>query len=271
MKIIFDEIDIDAIKLENIPTEKFTLVIAAAGKGSRLNFQKPKILYPICNHTILEWIVKNFSPFVKNFIFVVSPEGHQSIEQKINELGIKNYTIALQTTPKGMGDAVSCSLSYITTPYTIIVWGDQVAIQPKTILSLLKIFLHSGAKAAITSKKVISPYIHFIRNSSNMITSILQRREGDVMPHEGESDAGLFVLKTDFLVSELDKLLVSKLSLGTLTKEENFLPLFPFIDRELGDIVTSNVIEYDEMMGINNNSDAEKVAAYFKKIKLCQT
>ena len=270
MKTVFEESDIHSIPLIDLQREKFTLVVAAAGNGTRLNFDKPKILYPVCQRTILEWLIKNFESFVSHYVFVVSPTGKNLIEQKINEIGVSNFKLAIQHTPIGMGNAVKCSFPFISTPYTIIAWGDQVAIQPKSIHCLIRAFLHSDAKAAFISKKIDSPYIHFIRNSENIIIDVLQRREGDAMPDQGETDAGLFVFKTNVLIEELDQFLNDKKCLGKLTHEENFLPILPLIDRKLGDIVTSHVIESDEMMGINNETDAENVKRFFQKKGICQ-
>ena len=50
-------------------------IILAAGRGSRLGFDHPKILFPIAGRTILEWLVDLLKPLCGQFVFVLSPQG----------------------------------------------------------------------------------------------------------------------------------------------------------------------------------------------------
>ena len=241
-----------------INQKDFSLVIAAAGKGSRLGYHLPKILYPIAGKPIIEWMINSFHNLCQKSIFVVSPEGEPAIRDHLRELGV-DYETAIQEIPRGMADAIKCSLDKISTPYTFIVWGDQVALQSTTIQGLALQFLGVNADVGLATKKVDSPYIHFERNPSQQITHVLQKREGDVMPSPGETDAGLFLFKTDVLKEDLLELEKLPSAMGKVTNEFNFLPLIPYCSCKGRKVVTSSKIQEFELMGVNTKGDGEKV------------
>src|SRR5260370_26420054 len=57
----------------------WTALVPAAGRGSRLDFDQPKVLFPIAGKTILEWLVDLLRPLCSQFAFVVSPQGEQAV------------------------------------------------------------------------------------------------------------------------------------------------------------------------------------------------
>jgi UDP-N-acetylglucosamine pyrophosphorylase len=44
---------------------QWTAVIPAAGRGSRLGFHRPKILYPVAGRPILDWLLDFLVPTVR--------------------------------------------------------------------------------------------------------------------------------------------------------------------------------------------------------------
>ena len=84
-----------------------SIIIAAAGKGTRLNSNVPKILYPIAGKAILEWIYEYCSDLCGEIIIVLSPQGKKDVEPFINKKGFKNVKVAVQNTPIGMAQGYS--------------------------------------------------------------------------------------------------------------------------------------------------------------------
>ena len=90
----------------NIEPTNWTAVIPAAGTGSRLGYHLPKVLYPLLDRPILEWVVDAVRTTVSNFIFVLSPEGKVLVEPLLEKLLGEKADIVVQEKPTGMGDAV---------------------------------------------------------------------------------------------------------------------------------------------------------------------
>lgn len=254
-----------------ITPRDWTALIPAAGRGTRLAFDKPKILFPVAGKPILEHLISLLAPFCGQFVLVLSPTGREHVEPVLARLAPRRYTIAIQSEPRGMADAVSSGLPLIKTPHTLILWGDQVAVRPASIE--LAIRLHTGPRRPLATCPTVlrpRPYIHFERDAAGALTSVRQAREGDSMPDIGESDSGLFLFQTEVLRSYLPRLIGDPAFHGRQTGEANFLPIFPLIDsdagqREPGDLSTGGVwtariMNESESIGINTEEEAARVA-----------
>jgi len=232
----------------------WTALIPAAGRGSRLGFDKPKILFPIGGKSILEWLVDLLRPLCSQFVFVLSPQGRELVEEVTRRLLPGRHRIAEQIEPRGMADAIACGLPAVETPNTMIVWGDQVALQPASLDFAMRI--HQGpARPEATCPTLWRdrPYIHFERDARGRVVRVLQAREGDVLPDRGESDCGVFLFQTEALRRTLPRLLKSPESIGNRTRELNFLPIFPMLDS----LISVPIMTEAESVGVNSPADAE--------------
>jgi len=233
--------------------------VPAAGRGSRLNFDQPKVLFPIAGKTILEWLVDLLSPLCGRFVFVVSPQGAQPVAAVASQLLPARHRIAVQPEPRGMADAIACGLPCVETPHTMIVWGDQVALRPASLEFAMGV--HEGPAAPEATCPTLlrdHPYIHFERNESGRVIHVLQAREGDAMPERGESDSGVFLFRTETLRRDLPRLLSSAECIGKQTRELNFLPIFPMLER----LITLPIMTEPESVGVNSRADAEYLERY---------
>lgn len=236
---------------------EWTVIVAAAGRGTRLQFDKPKILFPIAGVTILERLIRLFLPFCDRFVLVASPDGAPAIEPVANSLLPGSCRIAIQPEPIGMGDAVACGLREVPTANTVVVWGDQFALRPASLSFGMRLLSGSAHPDAVLPTLLRSdPYIHFARDASGQITEVLQRREGDTLPSRGESDSGVFFFRTAALRQWMSKLPGMPGCAGRLTGEQNFLPVFPLIDQTPGALVTPRIMTEIESVGINSRADA---------------
>jgi len=237
----------------------WTALVPAAGRGSRLNFDQPKVLFPIAGKTILEWLVDLLSPLCSRFVFVVSPQGEQPVAAVTSRLLPGCHRIAAQPEPRGMADAIACGLPCVETPHTMIVWGDQVALRPASLEFAMGV--HEGPAAPEATCPTLlrdHPYIHFERNESGKVINVLQAREGDAMPERGESDSGVFLFRTEVLRRDLPRLLTSAESIGKQTRELNFLPIFPMLES----LITLPIMTEPESVGVNSRADAEYLGRY---------
>jgi bifunctional UDP-N-acetylglucosamine pyrophosphorylase/glucosamine-1-phosphate N-acetyltransferase len=241
----------------------WTVVVPAAGRGSRLGYPFPKILYPIANKPILEWLLDQFSNLCEKFVFILSPEGKKHVQPHLERLLGVNFEIAIQESPLGMGDAIVKGLYTVDTPYSAAVWGDQVSLRRSTIVTGLKTLEgHQHCLLALPTILRQDPYIHFSRDSKNIITRVLQAREGDKMPAVGESDCGLFFFRTKEILQALERYKDSWELLGLVTKELNFLPIIPLLGDTPESVISLRIIELQETIGINTREEAAIVEEY---------
>jgi bifunctional UDP-N-acetylglucosamine pyrophosphorylase/glucosamine-1-phosphate N-acetyltransferase len=248
-----------------IDRTQWSAVIPAAGRGSRLGFARPKILYPVAGRMIVEWLLGFLQPVCSAFVFVLSPEGREDVEGELDALIPGQYRTVIQVAPTGMGDAVDLGLTVVETPQVAIVWGDQVALRRGSVEACFR--LHDGPlKPDLTCPTVIrpDPYIHFARDPTGRISGLCQKREGDVMPAEGESDTGFFCFRTEALRVLLSALRASATPGGAATGEFNFLPVIP-LAAQRGIVLTPPFMTIKETVGINSSADAVLVEAFLGK------
>jgi bifunctional N-acetylglucosamine-1-phosphate-uridyltransferase/glucosamine-1-phosphate-acetyltransferase GlmU-like protein len=244
---------------------RWTALIPAAGRGSRLGFPRPKILYPVAGRMIVEWLLDFLQPICSAFVFVLSPEGRDDVERELDALIPGRYRTVIQQVPTGMGDAVELGLSVVATPQVAIVWGDQVGLRRRSVEACFR--LHDGPlQPDLTCPTVIrpNPYIHFDRDPSGRIAGLRQKREGDVMPAEGESDTGFFCFRTEALRLLLSALRTSASPGGAATGEFNFLPVIP-LAAQRGVVLTPPFMTIEETVGVNSGADAALAEEFLRK------
>ena len=254
---------------KKIKRSLWTCLIPAAGRGTRLGYILPKVLYPILEKPILHYLVQLFEDYCTQFIVVASPEGAQKIEKELkNCCNSKNFSVAIQEEPKGMAHAVWQAKDIIQTPYTVVVWGDQICLRDETISSTLA-FHQSGTKNALTFPTVIKrdPYIHFQRDYSGRIIKVLQKRENEITEEFGETDCGFFGFSTNLLFSVLQNGFRSPMSLGAQTKEVNLLQLFPKFEIRNFHVNSLRIAYEEETHGINTLMDAQKASSILRNRK----
>jgi bifunctional N-acetylglucosamine-1-phosphate-uridyltransferase/glucosamine-1-phosphate-acetyltransferase GlmU-like protein len=244
---------------------KWTAIIPAAGRGSRLGSDRPKILYPVAGRPIVEWLLDFLEPNCGRLVFVLSPAGVRDVRPELERLIPGRYDIVIQEVPRGMGDAVEVALAVVATPSAVIVWGDQVALRRQSVEACLR--LHEGPlQPPVTCPTVLrpDPYIHFDRGVDGRINGLRQAREGDAMPKEGESDTGFFCFETPALRRLLAALHEQPSQAGHFTGEFNFLPVIPLAARQHLEVLTPALMTLAETVGINSAADVSAIEAFLK-------
>jgi bifunctional UDP-N-acetylglucosamine pyrophosphorylase / glucosamine-1-phosphate N-acetyltransferase len=240
--------------------EQWTAIIPAAGRGTRLGFDLPKILYPVAGRTILEWLARLLRPICARVIVVASPEGAPVISRRLDELLPGQSEVAVQAEPRGMADAIQSALPQLRTTHALIVWGDQAALKPESLDVSVRLHENAAPLATVPTAMRDKPYIHFERDSSNRVIRVLQAREGDTMPATGESDCGVFFFRSIALRRLLAELQRNGAGMGGRTGEFNFLPALPLAGRLAGSLLTPRIMTEEESIGVNSRQDAEILA-----------
>lgn len=222
----------------------WTIILPAAGRGTRLAFDGPKTLYTVAGKSILEHLIQRFKTY-NALILVTSPERPVMFE------GIRSHgrMSVVQAAPLGMADAVAAALAFVTTDYVCVCWGDQIVTSDTLIQRCMSCVEVRGADVSCPVYIADTPYIVFKREGGRIV-KVLQRREGDEMPVSGESDMGMFFFRTAVLrhvMSEAD------IGVGAITGEHNFVPLLPLFQKQ-----ASVLGKREDVLGINTVEEAKR-------------
>jgi bifunctional N-acetylglucosamine-1-phosphate-uridyltransferase/glucosamine-1-phosphate-acetyltransferase GlmU-like protein len=236
------------------------LVIPAAGRGSRLGSDAPKVLAPVAGRPMLDWLLDLYLDRVEAMTLVVQPSARDLVVQALRARAA-HAQVAVQESPTGMLDAVGIGIEATglrAGARVWVTWCDQVAVLPATLDRLAR----EEAATAICFPTILQspPYIHFERDADQRIVKVLQRRDGDPMPVTGESDMGLFSLSA---AAARDKLQVFSAAAAASpnTGERNFLPFIPWLAAT--DVVRTFPASHSiEAVGINTPEDRARVEAF---------
>ena len=238
-------------------------LVAAAGRGTRLGFHLPKVLYPVDGRPVLAWLGHRLDGLVRSLALVLSPDGARAFEREAVELPMP-MTVAQQNEPTGMADAILAAEAAVLDDQVtavIVLWGDQIGVQRETIVRALAVHASHALKPAVTVPlaRVDVPYVHYDFDASGRLAAVRQRREGDLLPDNGLADCGCFVISPRVVFPVLRRLRAAGLLRGRLSHEENFLQALPFLAREAPVVGVTGATSI-ETIGLNSTVDLERLS-----------
>jgi bifunctional UDP-N-acetylglucosamine pyrophosphorylase/glucosamine-1-phosphate N-acetyltransferase len=235
-----------------------TMVIAAAGKGSRSGLSYPKCLFKIKGQTILSRILQASDFLPRGPVIIASPTGAAAIKDELKANKILEAKIILQKEANGMGDAIM-QLSNIKNELEdniLLAWGDLPFISSSTIKSLIHNFFESRSDFSLVTSISSDPYTMVIRNVKGEIEEIIESRElasKDISKRSSERDIGIFLFKRDLILSFLEMDLENKY--GSISGEHGFLYLVKHLSLK-GFRITSVDTKLDiETVSFNTQND----------------
>lgn len=239
---------------------KRLLIIPAAGLGSRLGGDVPKLLAPVNGRPMIDHLLALFEPFVDRVAIVVHPQAVARAENFL-ETTVREVELFTQPEPTGMLDAILIARPAVERlqPRRVwVVWCDQVALHPQTLARLRDVSDTDGAPAVVLPTcGCRDPYIHLARDAQGRIARVLHRREGDEMPATGETDSGLFDLSREAYLDWLPEY-ARQGGRGASTRERNFLPFLPWAASR-AEVTTIAVTDASETTGVNTPDDLARV------------
>jgi len=238
------------------------LVIPAAGAGSRLGGDTPKVLVRVAGRPMIDHLLVIYRSWISSAVVIAHPSFAETLRGHLaDRSGTIGIEVVEQSARTGMLDAVLLAGTAVARrePEEVwITWGDQVGVRQTTIERLAAAMAAAPRPLlALPTVPGPAPYTHFERDASGRITRFLQRREGDVMPAEGESDMGLFALTRECYERRLPEYARS-VRPGEATGERNFVPFVAWLaarDR----VVTVRCTDPREAIGVNTPEDLRSV------------
>ena len=150
------------------------VVILAAGEGTRMRSETPKLLHPICGRPMIGWAVAAAADAGAGKVVVV--EGpRRELEPALDG----RVEFAVQERPLGTADAVKAAASQIDPDRTVIVlYGDVPLITAETLRALADAHARSGAAATITSIVLDDPsgYGRVVRAPDGTVERVVETK-----------------------------------------------------------------------------------------------
>lgn len=115
-------------------------VVLAAGKGTRMKSDLPKVLFPVLGRAMIHWVLDALNAAgIQKSIVVVGYRGDDVRSELASRRGV---TFAVQAQQLGTGHAVEMCREQLTSHVgpVLVVTGDSPLIQPSSIRKLVQEF-----------------------------------------------------------------------------------------------------------------------------------
>jgi bifunctional UDP-N-acetylglucosamine pyrophosphorylase/glucosamine-1-phosphate N-acetyltransferase len=185
-----------------------TVVILAAGEGTRMRSQIPKVLHPLCGRPLITWPVKAAQDAGAGRVIVVD-----NPERRLQDHLPEGVEVAIQAEPRGTGDAVAAAAALIDPASTVVVInGDVALLTAEAIQKLVEAHEAAGAAATMATMELDEPgtYGRVIRDTDGSVLRVAEAKTaGDATPEElqiREVNSGVYAFDGGALVAALQTL-----------------------------------------------------------------
>jgi len=170
-----------------------TIVILAAGLGTRMKSSLSKVMHPVCGAPLLSHVIAAADGLAAGRRVVVLGAG-QGLVQSIVPSG---WEVAIQERQRGTGDALLAAAACIGDGAVLVLSGDTPLVTTPMLEALLAAHGQSGAEATVLTMDLDHPdgYGRVVRDAAGDLAYIVEHRDAtDAERAVDEVNAGMYVL-----------------------------------------------------------------------------
>ncbi len=240
------------------------VVILAAGKGTRMKSELPKVMHPVCGVPMVLWpVAAAQAAGAAKIVVVVGPD---SPVPGVLPNGVE---VAIQEVAQGTGDAVRAAANAVAVAMAdpvVVLSGDVPLVDAELVNRLVDHHRASEAAMTVGTARLDDPsgYGRVVRGDAGEVLRIAETKtDGDATAEElaiGEVNSGIYAFERAALLDALDKITADN------AQGEYYLPDVLPVLREHGLRVEAFDLEWPEYMyGVNDRVDLARVEAVWRR------
>ena len=243
-------------------------VILAAGRGTRMHSQLPKVLHTVGNKPMLIHVINSAESAGAKKIHVVVGNDGERIKEQVRRFPIQNeVSWILQSEQLGTAHAVQQAVSHFESKaegdHILVLYGDVPLIKPDTLVQLL-LNTKTGSIGILTLLTENNRGLgRILRDESNKIMGIVEEKDAsDLQKEIKEVNSGIMALPADRLGSWL-----GKIENNNQQSEYYLTDIIELAASEkvaISSVVISNEIE---AQGVNDKSQLALLERHFQMTK----
>ena len=248
---------------------KWTAVVLAAGKGTRMKSNLPKVLHPVMGKPMVLHVVdKSYQAGAENVLAIVG-FGSESVEAVLTG----KARVVEQKEQLGTGHAVQQCIPALENYQgdVMILCGDTPLLRVETLSDLMDKHQKSGASATVLTALLDNPmgYGRILRSDSGQVLGIVEEKDAtEVQRKVQEINTGIYCFKSLDLVEAL-KSLTNDNAQGEYYLTDT-LAYLNKVDKPVGAQI---LLDEDESLGVNSRvqlAQAEQILRQRKNIELME-
>jgi len=225
---------------------KITTIILAAGKGTRMRSELPKILHKIANRPLLQHVYDTSCQLDNNTIKVVYGHGAELVRDTLKDL---DATWIEQKQQLGTGHAVQQVSDQIAdTDTVLILYGDVPLLKLTTVKQLIANVNNQSLALLTVNLDNPTGYGRIVRDASGQVTKIVEEKDASVTEKLiNEGNTGIMAVQGKALKKWLNQL--------NNNNAQGEYYLTDVIEMAVADgitVVTNQPESVDEVLGVNN-------------------
>lgn len=237
------------------------IIILAAGQGTRMYSDKPKVLHSLAGKSLLEHVYHTAMALTHRDIYIVYGYGGEQVPNSLQDFQVSWIKQEVQL---GTGHAVQQVLPDIPdVDNVLILYGDVPLITEESLSTLVEAASDSGFSLLTAYLEDPRGYGRIIRDDNEDIIAIVEEKDAnDKQLSISEVNTGFMVVKADALKRWVD-------SLNNKNKQSEYY-LTDIIAKAVDDgiKITSVLAESSiEVKGINNRSQLAEAERYFQLVQ----
>jgi bifunctional UDP-N-acetylglucosamine pyrophosphorylase/glucosamine-1-phosphate N-acetyltransferase len=184
---------------------ELSVIILAAGKGTRMNSPLPKVVHPVAGRPMIERVVSAAIAAKATDIRVVVGFGESLVKQIVEPLGAKCFK---QDRQQGTADAVRSAQVENLEGDVLILNGDHPLLETADLEKFHKTFSASKAGLAVVTCELEDPgmFGRVVRHNG-VVRAIVEAKDAS---HESkkikEINTGIYVVKSEILIELLPRI-----------------------------------------------------------------
>jgi bifunctional UDP-N-acetylglucosamine pyrophosphorylase / glucosamine-1-phosphate N-acetyltransferase len=186
-----------------------TVVILAAGEGTRMKSNTPKVLHSIAGRTLVGHVLNAVSALSPKEVRVVVGAGREAVEQHLAEIAPNAVTI-FQEKRGGTGHATQLAIEGLALTGTVLILaGDTPMLTGSSLSQLLEEHHAGGFTASVMTAQHPDPtgYGRIIRGEDDSLLRIVEERDADAMQREIiEVNSGVYAFDGQKLAAAIKEL-----------------------------------------------------------------
>lgn len=238
-----------------------SVVILAAGIGSRMRSDRPKVMQPIMGKPMLAHVLMQASKLNPAQIVVVVGNKAEIIEEYLHNQEICKPQVVKQKELLGTGHAVLQALEYIDSENQVLVLlGDVPGVDGEELLNFIKL---SNGKLGIMTAEVEDPYGlgRIIRDEKEKLISVVEQvNANEKQLLVKEVNTGIVTASAKFLKEYLPLIEADKIK-----KEYYLLSILPFWLENFDNAVTYKSKNYLYLQGVNTPKELYNMRRMMQK------
>ena len=248
--------------MEIMNSKKLSIVIMAAGRGTRMNSELPKVLHRLSGETLLNHVIRTAEKLIpENIVTVVGHEA-QMVKDSVNN---NDILFSMQKDQKGTGHAVMQTQNHLENfdGNTLVLSGDVPLISKDTLHSLIVKHEINNYDATMLTAEINNPtgYGRVIRDNKNNLKYVCEHKDCNEQELViNEINSGIYVFNNKLLFDLLPKLDNDN------AQAEYYLPdVLTLIVNSNGNVGLKRTSDFIEIQGINTLEQLSELEKEYKK------